>query len=156
MIEIDEATTIASGPNLIDTDVHEVAQLEDLLPYLSAIWHKYITDYGWQPEERLPYAQPTAGGLDRADAKPGDGRPGGSDLGLLREQVLDLYDVGAAILTGWLNVSSTQERTRRRTSTRYVLLLQLRLVGAELADLTFAFGLRPLPPAPQPSSSIGA
>ena len=96
-------------PGVIDTDIHEVATIEDLLPYLPPVWHKYVTDYGWKPEERLPYTQPTAGGLDRADAKPGDGRPGGSDLGLLREQVLDLYDVEAGILTGWLNVSSTQE-----------------------------------------------
>ena len=54
----------------------------------------------------LPYSQPTAGGLDRADAKPGDGRPGGSDLPLLRAQLLDEYDVDHAILTGWLNASA--------------------------------------------------
>src|SRR4051794_41757073 len=84
---------------IIDTDIHEVATIEDLLPYLPSVWHKYVTDYGWKPEERLPYTQPTAGGLDRADAKPGNGRPGGSDLGLLRRQVLDLYDVEAGGLT---------------------------------------------------------
>jgi predicted TIM-barrel fold metal-dependent hydrolase len=101
--------TAPRGPRLIDTDVHERAPLEELLPYLPRQWHKYITDYGWIPDRFLPYSQPTAGGLDRADAKPGGTRPGGSDLGLLREQLLDAYDVEAAILTGWLNASSMQE-----------------------------------------------
>jgi uncharacterized protein len=99
----------ASAMRLIDTDVHERADLTDLVPYLEPIWHRYITDYGWVPDRSLPYAQPTAGGLDRADAKPDGNRPGGSDLGLLREQLLDEFDVQQAILTGWLNASAMQE-----------------------------------------------
>ena len=97
------------GPRFVDADVHERAELIDLLPYLDSIWHRYITDYGWTPERLLPYSQPTAGGLDRADSKPDGVRPGGSDLGFMREQLLDEYDVAAAVLTGWLNVSSLQE-----------------------------------------------
>jgi predicted TIM-barrel fold metal-dependent hydrolase len=113
--EGDEMTTetetdqLTRGPRFIDVDVHERAELADLLPYLDPLWHRYITDYGWEPERLLPYAQPTAGGLDRADSKPDGVRPGGSDLGFLREQLLDSYDVAAAVLTGWLNVSSLQE-----------------------------------------------
>jgi predicted TIM-barrel fold metal-dependent hydrolase len=94
---------------LIDTDVHERADLEQLLPYLPAIWHKYITDYGWTPERMNPYSQPTAGGLDRADAKPDGTRPGGSSLPLLREQLLDEFGIQQAILTGWLSAAATQE-----------------------------------------------
>jgi predicted TIM-barrel fold metal-dependent hydrolase len=94
---------------LIDVDVHERADLGELLRYLDPIWHRYITDYGWAPERLLPYSQPTAGGLDRADSKPGGNRPGGSDLGLLRAQLLDEYAIDAAVLTGWLNVSALQE-----------------------------------------------
>ena len=97
------------GRELIDTDVHERALLEDLLPYLEPQWQRYITHYGWVPDRALPYSQPTAGGLDRADAKPGDGRPGGSDLGLLQRQLLDEFNVTHAILTGWLNASAMQE-----------------------------------------------
>jgi predicted TIM-barrel fold metal-dependent hydrolase len=97
------------GPLLIDTDVHERAGLEDLLPYLDPIWHRYIKDYGWTPERQLPYSQPTAGGLDRADAKPDGIRPGGSDLGFLQAQLLDEYNVEAAVLTGWLAASALQE-----------------------------------------------
>lgn len=95
--------------SLVDTDVHERAELGELLPYLPSVWHKYITDYGWTPDRFLPYSQPTAGGLDRADAKPNGDRPGGSDLGLVRRQLLDEYGIEQAILTGWLNASSMQE-----------------------------------------------
>jgi predicted TIM-barrel fold metal-dependent hydrolase len=94
---------------IIDTDVHERTDLQELLPYLDPVWHRYITDYGWIPDRFLPYSQPTAGGLDRADAKPGGTRPGGSDLGLLQAQLLDEYAIDQAILTGWLNASSMQE-----------------------------------------------
>jgi predicted TIM-barrel fold metal-dependent hydrolase len=96
-------------PRFIDTDVHERAELTALLPHLPPLWHKYITDYGWSPDRFLPYSQPTAGGLDRADAKPLGGGPAGSDFHLLKEQLLDEYDVEHAILTGWLNASSMQE-----------------------------------------------
>lgn len=92
--------------NLIDTDVHERAELKELLPYLEPMWRKYITDFGWQPERYLPFAQFAAGGLDREDAKLPDGRPGGSDLNMLREQLLDKYEVDYAVLTGWLDSSA--------------------------------------------------
>jgi uncharacterized protein len=97
------------GPRFIDTDVHERADLAALVPYMAPIWQKYITQYGWVPDRFLPYAQPTAGGLDRADAKGPDGGFGGSDYGLVRKQLLDEYNVECAILTGWLNASAFQE-----------------------------------------------
>lgn len=100
------ATAPRSGRRFIDTDVHERAELDSLVPHLEPIWHKYLTDYRWTPDRRLPYAQPTAGGLYRADAIPPGGGPAGSDLGLLREQLLDRYNVEHAILTGWLNATS--------------------------------------------------
>lgn len=97
------------GPRFIDTDVHERAELDVLVPYLEPMWRKYITDYGWVPDRFLPYSQPTAGGLDRADAKLPDGGHAGSDFGLLKRQLLDEYNVEYAILTGWLNASAFQE-----------------------------------------------
>lgn len=39
--------------NIIDTDAHERAELQALLPYLAPMWRKYITDFGWQPERLL-------------------------------------------------------------------------------------------------------
>lgn len=92
--------------SIIDTDVHERADPLALVPYLEPMWRKYITDFGWVPDRLLPFAQYSAGGLDRADAKLPDGRPGGSDLGLLRKQLLDEYSIEYAILTGWLNASA--------------------------------------------------
>lgn len=92
--------------NIIDTDVHERAELSSLVPYLEPQWRKYITDFGWTPDRVLPYAQFAAGGLDRQDAKLADGRPGGSDYQLLREQLLDEYDIDYAVLTGWLDASA--------------------------------------------------
>jgi hypothetical protein len=59
----------ATHTEIVDVDVHERAALEELVPYLAPQWRRYITEFGWQPERLLPYAQPTAGGLDRADAK---------------------------------------------------------------------------------------
>lgn len=50
---------------IVDVDVHERAALEELVPYLEPQWRRYITEFEWQPERLLPYAQPTAGGLDR-------------------------------------------------------------------------------------------
>lgn len=97
------------GARFIDTDVHERAELDVLVPYLEPMWRKYITQYGWVPDRFLPYSQPTAGGLDRADAKPANGGPGGSDFNLLKQQLLDEYNVEYAILTGWLNASALQE-----------------------------------------------
>ena len=91
---------------IVDVDVHERVGLDELVPFLAPQWRRYVTEFGWQPERLLPYAQPTVGGLDRADAKLPDGRPGGSDLGLVREQLLDLYDIDTAVLTGWLNASA--------------------------------------------------
>ncbi|ODU06170.1 MAG: amidohydrolase [Pseudonocardia sp. SCN 72-86] len=94
----------------MDTDVHEVhASLRELLPYLEPIWHKYITDYGWQPDALRPHAQASAGGLDRLDSKLPDGRPGGSDFDLLKEQLLDEWNVHQAILTGKPNASGMRE-----------------------------------------------
>jgi predicted TIM-barrel fold metal-dependent hydrolase len=95
--------------HIIDTDVHERADLPALLPYLDPMWHKYITDFNWMPERILPYGQFAAGGLDRADAKLPDGRPAGSDYPLLRKQLLDEYDVDYAILTGWLDASALNQ-----------------------------------------------
>ncbi len=102
-------TAPRSGPRFIDTDVHEFAEVPALVGYLAPVWRKFVTDYRWVPDRFLPYTQPTAGGLHRADAWLPDGRPGGSDFSLLKQQLLDEYNVEYAILTGWLNASGLQE-----------------------------------------------
>ncbi len=92
--------------SLIDTDIHERANLEALVPYLEPQWRRYIVESGWQPERYLPYIQPLPGGLDRLDAKPARGVPGGSDFELLKRQLLDECHEEYGILTGWLDASA--------------------------------------------------
>src|SRR5918996_6032937 len=110
MTEVISRTPVIQAPerklHIIDTDVHERADLPALVPYLQPMWRKYITDFGWIPDRVLPFAQYAAGGLDRAHSKTPDGRPGGSDYPLLRQQLLDEYDIDYAVLTGWLDASA--------------------------------------------------
>lgn len=90
---------------LIDTDIHERVSYEQLLPYLEQPWKRYITDSNWVQEKHMPYTQPAVAGVDRADAKVPDGRPAGSDLGFLQEQLLDANNHEYGILTGALDPS---------------------------------------------------
>lgn len=109
------ATTVTHDNNVtqqvhqtvIDVDVHEMLKsTRDLVPYLAEPWRSNITERGWQMERRLPYVQMSVAGLDRADAKPRDGGPGGSDYELMREQVLDRYNVSHVVLTGLFYTST--------------------------------------------------
>ena len=94
--------------HIIDTDVHERADLEALLPYLDPMWHKYITDFGWTPDRVLPFAQYAVGGLDRADSKLPDGRPAGSDYGSCASS--------SSTSTTWTTPSSPAGWTPRRST----------------------------------------
>lgn len=85
---------------IVDCDVHQTYRsLSDINPYLSRHWIEYIRDSGFA---RLPYsAYPKiVNGGERLDARPANGAPAGSDLDLMRVQLLDEYDVDCAILTG--------------------------------------------------------
>ncbi|WP_209125142.1 amidohydrolase family protein [Alkalihalobacillus sp. BA299] len=99
------ATEKQSKLNLIDTDIHERVLYEDLLKYLDNPWKKYITDCRWIQEKHMPYVQPAIAGVDRADARIPDGRPAGSDLDFMREQLLDACGHEIGILTGALDPS---------------------------------------------------
>jgi predicted TIM-barrel fold metal-dependent hydrolase len=90
---------------LIDCDVHEtVRDLTDLFPHLPARWRAYIEQSGFRALPGAPY--PKANGVDRLDARPAGGGPGGSDFDLLRTQLLDAYGIEAAILTGTFYAAS--------------------------------------------------
>jgi len=102
-----EGYDIATG--VIDTDIHEqLPSAYDLLPYLPPQWHRYITDFGWKETMVAtgPYVVPTPGGTFRKDAYPANGAKAGSDLGLLRAQLLDHYNITVGILNGSFHVSS--------------------------------------------------
>jgi predicted TIM-barrel fold metal-dependent hydrolase len=88
-----------AGQAVIDVDVHEAfASVTDLIPYLSEPY-KHLVARGWKPPAP-PYAKWASGGAGRADAKPAGGPPG-SDYGLMREQLLDAYDIEKVVLTGY-------------------------------------------------------
>jgi predicted TIM-barrel fold metal-dependent hydrolase len=90
---------------VIDCDVHNAwSSAEVLLPYLAPTWRDYLDrgevpgPRGAFPHAHRPWLHPE--GFMRHDAIPADGGTPGSDLGMMRAQLLDRYDVDVAILTG--------------------------------------------------------
>ncbi|OYD07796.1 amidohydrolase [Paludifilum halophilum] len=90
---------------LIDTDIHERVLYEDLITYLENPWKRYITDCHWLQEKHMPYTQPAVAGVDRADARVPDGRPAGTDLAFMQQQLLDANQHSFGVLTGALDPS---------------------------------------------------
>ena len=91
-----------SKPPVIDVDVHEAFHsLQDLAPYLEEPWRGRvaIADGGGGPPS-FPYAYPQIAGVAKAEAVTDDGSPAGSDFGLMREQLLESYNIEHAILAG--------------------------------------------------------
>lgn len=87
--------------NLIDVDIHPKSSIEDLRPWLSNRWWDYFQTYGSRHRhgyvKGFPYpkSQPQAA---RRDAWPEGGGLPGSDIPLMREQLLDLYGVEYGIM----------------------------------------------------------
>ena len=90
---------------MIDCDVHNAwRSSRDLLPYLDPYFRDFL-ERGELPGGRdsvphghRPWLHPE--GFTRTDAVPEDGATPGSDYELMRDQLLDRYDVEYAILTG--------------------------------------------------------
>ena len=90
---------------LIDCDVHNGwASSRELLPYLDPYFRDFV-ERGELPGGRdsfphahRPWLHPE--GFLRTDAAPPDGGPPGTSYELLRDQLLDRYDVEYAVLTG--------------------------------------------------------
>lgn len=83
---------------VIDCDVHcVVPSVQALFPYLSDHWREYISQSGFKgaPDTAYPPKMPTTA---RPGSAPPEGGPAGSKLGMLREQVLDAWNVERAIL----------------------------------------------------------
>jgi predicted TIM-barrel fold metal-dependent hydrolase len=85
---------------IVDCDVHNTLLVRtDLKRYLDPRWYPYY-DQGsvhGGPVGGLTYTLPLAGGAFSLDAIPEDGQPG-SDLELMREQLLDPYNIEKAVL----------------------------------------------------------
>jgi uncharacterized protein len=94
---------------MIDCDVHQnFNHVQDLLPWLDPAHRDYVVHggYGGYSLPNYPWLHPS--GFMRGDSVPANGGVPGSDYELLREQLLDAFDVEFAILTGEdiLNVSA--------------------------------------------------
>lgn len=87
----------SSGP-IVDADVHEMlGSAHELVAYLPREWARYIAS-GWSYPFFFSYGYPTDAGFARTDAIPEHG-PAGSDLELMRKQLLDAFEIETAILT---------------------------------------------------------
>ncbi|QBD75288.1 amidohydrolase [Ktedonosporobacter rubrisoli] len=88
-----------TGP-IIDTDVHEtISSWKHLAPYLGEPWRGLLERGAWT-KPGAPFAYWASHGVNRADSFPDSGAPAGSNYELFKAQVLDLYPIKYAILTG--------------------------------------------------------
>lgn len=85
---------------IVDVDIHPVPPGEVVAEYLPQRWRQIMDEYGARTTNGLQnlgeYPQ-LYGGAMRADAWPEDGFPG-SDLELIRTQLLNLYDIQLGVL----------------------------------------------------------
>lgn len=99
--------TLATSPGrartrttIVDCDIHNNLPSEEALaPYLPERWRPYRERFGLRSYRysgaHYPRANPNAA---RTDAWPPNGRPPGSDLAFLREQLLDAWGIEHGIL----------------------------------------------------------
>jgi len=82
---------------LVDCDIHNELTPGALHRYLPQRWRDYDETYGDRGDGGFSYPK-GAPRAARADAWPPSGLPPGADLGFLREQHLDAYDVRYGVL----------------------------------------------------------
>lgn len=91
------ASQVEAQPAVIDADIHAVVPgWQALLPYLSDHWRDYVTQTSFKGPIDTAYP-PNAPTTARPDSQPETGPPG-SSLDLLRQQVLDPWQVEIGIL----------------------------------------------------------
>jgi predicted TIM-barrel fold metal-dependent hydrolase len=103
-IETPSASGALSAPvvdtGIIDVDIHPLPKVGLIDTYLPKRWREHIREYGVRTTNGLQtigeYPQ-MYGGAMRADAWPDSGYPG-SDLDLIKKQLLDLHDVQLGVL----------------------------------------------------------
>ena len=106
MTIIETERVVASAPRLdiVDCDIHPALSTvtAELYPFMSKRWsEEYETNgprVGSPFIKAVPYPRLTPGNGMRGDAWPANGGPPGSDLGLMREQLLDAYGISCGIL----------------------------------------------------------
>ncbi len=97
------ARPAAVRTGIVDCDIHpNMRSPADLHPWLAPQWRQHLASFGAQA--RLPFVAGTnypkaAPDTARRDAWPANGGPPGSDLAMLRSQLLDANNVDYGILT---------------------------------------------------------
>ncbi len=84
--------------SIVDADIHNVVpSVRTLLPYLSEHWREYVNTSAFKGvvDTAYPERAPTS---VRQDYRPAKGQAAGADLDLLRQHVLDAWDVQFGIL----------------------------------------------------------
>jgi predicted TIM-barrel fold metal-dependent hydrolase len=108
-----EAPARATGSTLgiIDCDIHPYPKPGAFNPYLSERWRKHLAEYGkfncgpYADRGTYPRFQPN---LSRRDSWPPGGGLPGSDIGFLREQLLDRYNIAYGVLEPLLGANSSR------------------------------------------------
>src|SRR5215210_7628748 len=92
----EEAPRGATGPTLVDGDIHITFASDDQLrEYLPRRWHDYQAKLGKWSYDGITYPKESPNAA-RTDAWPPSGPPG-SDLPFLQEQLLDEWGIDLAI-----------------------------------------------------------
>src|SRR6266508_6076866 len=90
-----------SRTGMVDCDIHPKLSIEEMRPFLSNQWASHLESYGLRPRHGFAKAYPMpkiTPQAARRDAWPPAGGMPGSDLGFMREQLLDLYDMDYGVL----------------------------------------------------------
>ncbi len=96
-----DASTASGRLGIIDCDIHPYPKPGALNAYLSERWSKHIAEYGkfncgpYADRGTYPRFSPNT---CRRDSWPLDGGLPGSDVGFLREQLLDPYNIAFGVL----------------------------------------------------------
>jgi predicted TIM-barrel fold metal-dependent hydrolase len=98
----DRPNTQETRLHIVDCDIHPAFSTKtELMPFLPERWRSYLATYGARLPQpfmaAIPYPRMTPGNGMRMDSWPESGPPA-SDLKLLQEQLLDLYDMDYGIL----------------------------------------------------------
>ncbi|MGK9251353.1 amidohydrolase [Paenibacillus humicus] len=105
--EESERVNVKDKLPLIDADVHNEQADSALLPYLAEPWRSRVAGSGIG-YSGSGYYSPI--GVMKKDSIPADGSKAGSDPELMIRQLIEPYNVEAAILTGVVyNISSTHD-----------------------------------------------
>jgi predicted TIM-barrel fold metal-dependent hydrolase len=107
---------------VIDVDVHaNVPSLAALDPYLEPVWKQFIHERGWKgPVGVTRTYPPRMPGYVRPEWKPDGDRVPASDVDLLREHILDPWNVDRAIVNCYYAIDSIRHPDLASAITRAV------------------------------------